>query len=371
VQVTGTTLVWSELDEDPFEGARSGDPLGLRVLVRHLGGRISPGLTRRSMQVWGFGLLVLGVRLAGHGPGAERRFLRWQRLLALAAAHEEFHSGDESAWTTGGIELARRLVSESAQVPLGRPLLTHERSAGIWGGYARPARMYGLLWPGRLGDKLWLTERGDELATATQTALGIASVNRHAATVDDRDDVRADLDAFPLSFGDPSQRMITVLSRAVRTIDKQQSGGRLAALWPHLADLDEPDPRQLALTRLDHAEQRLLIADASSVAELVEQVETAFRAKDPAGFSLDLAEHPAFDLARTYGYADEFEAVRAALVAGDGGVLERLWKVHTERHARAGRWREDEEVEPWSKAVPDFGLDAVTSLHQQGVRLGR
>jgi hypothetical protein len=166
-------LLWSALDVEGAEGARSGDPLGLRVLIRHLGGRISPALTRSSSRVWGFGLLALGVRLAGPRGEAERRFLRWQRLLVLAAAFEarQLDGEVDAGWRVGGIARATRMVEQSTTVRLDRPLLAHERSSGLWGGFARACRMYGIVTHGRLGSGVTCTAPGNRLADATRSAL--------------------------------------------------------------------------------------------------------------------------------------------------------------------------------------------------------
>jgi hypothetical protein len=357
----GPMLWWTRPDEEATAGVRTGDPLGLRVFVRHLGGRISPALTRSSMQVWGFGLLALGVRVAGGGVGGERRLLRWQRLLALAAVAEE---PDEPVWSLGGVVRARRLLEEGQPVPLDQPLLAHERSAGLWGGYARAARMYRLLEPGKGPYGHVVSRHGQRLAAATATALGRRSDTLTQAVDDDEVDVQD----LGLSFAGEPQTQADRLGSALRVADRQ-AGYRLAGIWPQLDHIESPRPGLLDTSELRNADQRDAVTAAASVAGLLEQVETAFRSDDATLLEPGLARHPAFEHASRAGYDLEYDPVQDALKPGGAEALENLWTVHTQRYPHTGRWARDEEPDEWDDTVPDYGLDAVLALHAQGVQL--
>jgi hypothetical protein len=363
------TLFWSALDAEGAEGSRSGDPLGLRVLIRHLGGRISPALTRSSTRVWGFGLLALGVRLAGYGSNAERSFLRWQRLLVLAAANEASRSGDEvdAGWRVGGITRATRMVEQSSKVRLDRPLLTHERASGLWGGYARAARMYGIVTPGRLGQGASCTPPGDQLANATRSTLRPNQQERRLrAIVAGKDDLEVDLDDLHLSLADLGA-MPSHLSRILERADRQFVGGRFSQLWPQLGEMNAPHPGEVDLDALMSADLRQLLIHQRDVAGLVEEVEGAFRSSAADRFTPDLATHPGFAHAHSYGYAAAYDPVAEALTLGGEGTRVVLQRLHEDRHPRAGRWRPDEEVQPWKNVIPDFGLDAIHMLAREGV----
>jgi hypothetical protein len=366
-------LLWSALDVEDAEGARSGDPLGLRVLTRHLGGRISPGLTRSSSRVWGFGLLALGLRLAGPGGDAERRFLRWQRLVVLAAAYEaKQHAGAvEADWRVGGIARATKMVERSTTVRLDRPLLTHERAAGLWGGYARACRMYGIVSHGRLGSGASCRPPGNRLADATRSALRSHQQERHLrAIVAGTDESEVDLEALGLSLTDPGT-LPDRLSQALTQADRELGGGRFADLWPQLRELGTPHPSEVDLEQLTDVDLRQLLLHQREVADLVERVEGPFRDRDEGGFTTDLAAHPAFAHAHSYGYAAEYDPIADALARGYGETLVALQQLHEARHPHAGRWRPDEKVERWSDVIPDFGLDAVHKLAAEGVKVGR
>lgn len=365
-------LFWSALDLEGADGARSGDPLGLRVLIRHLGGRISPALTRSSTRVWGFGLLALGVRLAGSGVDAERRFLRWQRLMVLASAYETSRSGDEvdAGWRVGGIARATKLVEQSPKVRLNRPLLTHERASGLWGGYARAAQMYGIVTPGRLGRGAFCTPIGEQLANATRSALRPNQQERRLLTiVNGRDGLEVDLAVLGLSLVDRGA-MPSHLSEVFERADRRFLGGRFLQLWPQLQGKEPPHPRDVALGALESAELRQLLTHQRDTAELVESVEGAFRDRAADRLTADLAAHPAFAHAHIYGYAAEYDAVAGALSIGGAGTLAALQRLHEDRHPRAGRWREGEKADPWGNVIPDFGLDAIHTLAQEGVTVG-
>ena len=357
----GSSLAWTAAGELEGSGARTGDPLGLRVFVRHLGGRISPALTLASTQAWGFGLLALGLRLAGNGVDAERQLLRWQRLMVLAAVHE---SPDRPLWTIGGVSRARDVVEADAPVRLDRPLLAHERAAGLWGGYARASRMYGIIRPGARGGGHVLTPHGDGLASATARALGSRSDRLRRALTNDE----IDLGKLDLRFKTSHKPQLDRLGIALRTADARQ-GGRLAGLWPQLEGLDPRSPGDIDLTQLRNADQRDAVDAASHVADLVERVETAFRTGDPNQVAPGLAAHPGFDHAEQRGYDPEYGPVRAALARGGEAALEALWTVHRARYPRGGAWNPAQEQGQWSKTAPDFGLHAVTALYSQGVRL--
>jgi hypothetical protein len=363
------TLYWSALDAEGAEGARSGDPLGLRVLIRHLGNRISPALTRSSTRVWGFGLLALGVRLAGDGINAERSFLRWQRLVVLAAAHEASRSGDEvdAGWRVGGIARATSMVEQSPKVRLDRPLLTHERASGLWGGYARAARMYGIVTPGRLGHGASCTPSGHQFANATRSALRPnQQEKRLRALVAGIDDLEVDLDDLQVSLADLGA-MPSHLSRILEHADRRFMGGRFSQLWPQLGRMRSAHPSEVDLDALTSADLRQLLIHQRDVAEVVRDVEGAFRDRAADRFTLDLAAHRAFAHAHSYGYATEYDPVAEALTLGGEKALAALQRVHEARHPQAGRWRPDEKVEPWKNVVPDFGLDAIHTLASEGV----
>ena len=267
------SLAWTDVQEDEWSGVRTGDPLGLRVFVRHLGGRISPALTRGSTKVWGFGLLTLGLRLAGSGADTDRQLLRWQRLMVLAAVHQ---SPDKPPWTRGGVTHAREMVQADAPVTLDRALLAHERSAGLWGGYARASAMYGLIRPNSRSRGHVLTPHGEDLASSTARALGSRSDRLQRALTSDK----IDLAKLGLHFTTPHKPQLDRLGDALRTADAEL-GGRLAGLWPQLAGLEHGSPGEIDLTRLHNADQRVALDAAIHVADLVERVETAFRMRDP------------------------------------------------------------------------------------------
>jgi hypothetical protein len=357
-----SSLAWSAAGEFEGAGPQTGDPLGLRVFIRHLGARISPALTRASTKVWGFGLLALGLRVAGGGVGADRRFLRWQRLMVLAAVHQ---SVDNPPWILGGVEGARTMVRAGTPVHLDRSLLAHERAAGLWGGYARASAMYEIIRSGPRGGGHGLTAHGDDLASATARALGSRSDRLQRLLTADE----VDLGKLRLHFTTRHEPQLERLSDALRASDTKL-GGRLAGLWQQLEGLDRRSPGDVDLTVLSNADQRDAIEAVRDVADLVEQVETAFRAGIPDGFDQRLATHPGFDHADAAGYDLEYEPVRAALMRGGGACLDALWAVHAGRYPSAGAWDRGQEQVPWSeKVVPDFGLDAVTALYAQGVQL--
>jgi hypothetical protein len=367
------TLLWSALDVEGAEGARSGDPLGLRVLIRHLGGRISPALTRSSSRVWGFGLLALGVRLAGPRGEAERRFLRWQRLLVLAAAFEarQLDGEVDAGWRVGGIARATRMVEQSTTVRLDRPLLAHERSSGLWGGFARACRMYGIVTHGRLGNGVTCTASGNRLADAARSGLrSHQQEQRLRGIVTGRDDLAVDLEELNLSLANPGD-LPRRLSQVLTDADRKLAGGRFADLWPQLRGLPMAHPREVDLESLANADLRQLLAHQRDVADLVEEVEGAFREGAADRLSTDLATHPAFSHARSYGYTVEYDPVAEALALGGSDALAALQRLHEERHPRAGRWRPGEKVDLWDDVVPDFGLDAIHRLAEEGVEVGR
>jgi hypothetical protein len=362
----GPLLAWTRPQDPEAFGSRTGDPLGLRVFVRHLAGRISPALTRSCTDVWGFGLLALGLHVAGHGVDAERRFLRWQRLLIFAAVHEDFAA---PGWRTGGTQRAKTYLAGSEAVSLDRVLLTHERAAGIWGGYARASRIYGLIRQVAQGTgpgAYVTTSAGDLLAGATRAALDAPSVARLSKLVSMGSEV--DLQQLGLTFPEVSGTQIRHLSAAVRAND-QRHGGRLIGLWPQLDGIDTPQPSELDPATLANADQRLAVEHATAMSDLVEQVENAFRSEDALRLPPGLASHPGFEYAKEAGYGLEYEPVRRALADGGQGALAALWSLHQQRHPQDGRWPRDEPIASWANTVPDFGLDAPLTLYRQGVRL--
>ena len=362
----GPVLAWTRPQDPEAFGARTGDPLGLRVFVRHLAGRISPALTRSCGEVWGFGLLALGLQVVGNGMDAERRFLRWQRLLVLAAIHED---AEEPGWRTGGVQRAQAHLAGTGAVSLDRELLTHERAAGIWGGYARASQIYGLIQQVGSGTgpgASMTTTTGDLLAGATRNALGAPSLARLSKLLSAPGEV--DLQQLGLTFAEVSRTQIHHLSTAMGASDRRL-GGRLTGLWQQLGEMDTPHLGGLDPEQLKDADQRLAVEHATAVADLVEQVEDAFRSEDAERLSAGLTAHPGFDFAEEAGYGLEYGPVRAALAEGGQAALAALWKVHEQRHPQSGRWPRDEAITSWADTVPDLGLDAPVALHRQGVRL--
>jgi hypothetical protein len=364
LSIQSATLAWSAYDPSFEEGARTGDPLGLRVYLRHLGERISPGLTRATRNVWGFGLLALGLQVAGDSRDAELRFLRWQRLLVLSAAHQEHVYRQKAKWTVGGIDAARRLVQrDGSNVPLDRPLLAHERSSGLWGSYSPAARRYGLVL-GRLGRDAVLTGRGGELATRTASALGRRALTLAGAV--NPSAKKVDLARQHISLNGVPPQVLEELARSMRVADRH-AGARLVGLWGQLGGVPRPHPRHLDPALLLNQDQAAAVRAVVAAADLVEQVEASFRQGDTRALKVGLARHEAFEHARSDGYEPEYGPVAAALAPGQGKALEALWKVHADRHPTIGRWRREEAPPDWEE--PDFGLEAPLALYRQGLRL--
>lgn len=360
---------WVEPPELGTSSRLSGDPLGLRVFVQHLGGRISPGLGRGRANAWGLGLLCAGVDEVGQsGVRTEERFIRWQRLLILVALASE----QPPHWKIGGLRRGRDWVEQGGPVPLDVPLLSDERSGGLWSAYARPARMYGLaqtLGSSGLRDHQ-LTDAGRRLARATRSALGFRA-GRIRRVIEEHDEV--ELSQVGLRLGEPPVAYLEVLGEVLGSGDRAW-GERLKGLWGQIGEVLEdddlrPDPRRFQPDLLDNDDQRDALEAAHDVAGLLEVVEGAFRSEDASSLTPELAAHPAFSRAAAAGYDLEYEPVRQALESGGAGALDRLWQVHHERHPVSGAWQRGDEHEAWATSVPDYGLDAPAALYVQGVRL--
>lgn len=351
--------------EDEPGGRLSGDPLGLCVFVQHLAGRISPGLGRAQANVWGFGLLCAGFPLVSEGVRIEERFVRWQRLVLFAALRA---SWDQPTWGIGGIRNARRLEPAWDSIPLDMPLKSDEWAGGLWGAYARVARMYGLLSSTgtvRLRDHQ-LTNNGHQLATSTLNVLGL-DPNDVRTMLRSRDPV--DLEELGLQVGLATPAYLDQLSLVLEDGDRIW-GRRLGWLWTHLPELPGPDPTELPDDRPYDEDQDRAVTAAREVFDLIRIVEGAFRSGDASELTGDLIEHPAFSTADSAGYGAEYGPIRLALVQGGEASIDELWRVHRDRHRAGGMWERGSDLPAYDVHTrPDFGLDAACAMYQQGLRL--
>lgn len=355
---------WVKPPQATSRSPASGDPLGLRVFVQHLGGRISPGLGRGRDNAWGLGLLCAGIdEIGGSGVRTDELFVRWQRLLIMVA----LHSADRPTWRIGGRRRAQPWIDRGGPVPLEVPLLSDERSGGLWAGYARPARMYGLTrtsGSAQLRDHE-LTPAGRRLARAARSALGFRSGRVRKLLLDED---RVDLAELGLTLAEPPSAYLEVLGSVLRAGDRRW-GRRLAGLWGLLDESSGADPRDFDAYLLDNNDQREALEAAQDVAELLEIVEGAFRSNTHSGLEPELAGHRAFSRAAAAGYDLEYEPVRRALQLGGSQALDALWQLHHDRHPHESAWQRDDEHDLWERSIPDYGLDAPFALYQQGVRL--
>ena len=137
---------FTELDHRAaIKGSR--DPLGIQPIWTRLGRHVVGNVTTVSDSLRDFTVLLIGLYLADReagqsGAGADLgTFLRWEQLCAYARATVN------NDWNFRGVEQVRKRLGKASTVVLSReePILSDQKTYGLWGLYTMPARSSGLV----------------------------------------------------------------------------------------------------------------------------------------------------------------------------------------------------------------------------------
>lgn len=141
--MTSLTFFTALDDRAKIKGSR--DPLGMQGIWTRLGRDVVGNLTTVSNSLRDFVVLLAGLHLADPrnddgGSGADlATFLRWEQLCAYARA--QYNADREFR----GVDRVRQRLGQPLVLSHTRPILSDQKTYGLWGLYTAPARASGLV----------------------------------------------------------------------------------------------------------------------------------------------------------------------------------------------------------------------------------